>query len=144
MKKAITAAILILLCSCGQQKKPVYDDNMTAREYVDNNIYIDADLEKTEAEISSDSTVKNRNYGEMARVRAATYRFLKTLTITPAGIKTTAKTASDLNVSERTFRQLTDNLKEMNEFILRQDSAAARMSATVQLPDSAELEQLLK
>lgn len=112
----------------------------TAKMLVDNNSFIDVDMEAHDR-----VTVENYNPKipgsykiaaelypeEEALSRAALYRYYSKLSIIDGQWICSAKKASDLNMSERTFNYMNDNINNLNE----QAKQAREEGMTVRMPE---------
>lgn len=128
------ALMLLGLSACSSQESSLVDNNQEqsesvvvtdAKTLVDNNTFIDIDIEAYDMLIASSIDRNNFNeslkeaynkYPEQtAMANAALYRYYSKLSVVDGYFVCSAKKASDLNMSERTFRAFDDNIKALNE-----------------------------
>lgn len=120
------AISLPLLSGCGDNMKKFtvtheadseVRDIPSARTYMDNNTYIDIDVDAlSERIISGGGTAQADSEAaeEMAMMRAALYRFYSHVELEGDRYVLSAKTAEELNVSQRVFDALRANMEEVN------------------------------
>ena len=104
--------------------KPLSTPVMKAKAIVDNNTYIDVDMQALN-KILGDYIRENGlpKYDitadlypeEYEMSRAAMYRYYSKLVIEDGLLVCTAKSAEELNMSERTFKFMDDNIKRMQK-----------------------------
>lgn len=113
-----------------------------AKAYVDNNDYIDVDLygmSKNNATVGSRSST---NPDDLAKARAAVYRFYSHVTIDNGKLTCDLKNGADINISQDTYMTLLENLNDMNRSI---EEARQRGDSIVIPPvDQEYLDSLLK
>lgn len=144
--KLILIAFFPLMLACsgngnsGNESAKV-DEPTDARSYVDSNSYIDVDIEelaKAQATSGPDSIDKS----DIAKAKAAIYRFYKNVDMKDGKYSCSASKGSDINVSDKVFGALLNNLNDMNRWL---EEAKERGDSVITFtPDSAYLESLLK
>ncbi|WP_297057337.1 hypothetical protein [uncultured Duncaniella sp.] len=88
------------------------------RTYVDGNAYIDVDVQSiTHAITNPASRSEEISSDDVAKMKAAVYRFYKNVTVKDSCYYCPVKNGSEINISDRVFSALSDNLQEMNDFI---------------------------
>jgi len=109
-----------------QETTKLTTNMLTAKALVDNNTYIDVDMEafdkvvrdNFDIKVPGSSLIAVKQYPEeYAMIRAAQYRYGKSISVVDGYWKSSAEKASDLNMSERTFRYMHDNTERVNEQI---------------------------
>lgn len=109
-----------------------------AKTLVENNTYIDVDMEAFHNAMIENFDRKNPQKNitaqlypeEYEMVRAAMYRYYSKIILVDGLWVCTAKEASELNMSERTFKFVDDNIKKMHE----QGEKAMAEGMTVKVP----------
>lgn len=88
------------------------------RTYVEGNAYIDVDVQSiTHAIMNPASRSEEISSDDVAKMKAAVYRFYKNVTVKDSCYYSPVKNGSEINISDRVFSVLSDNLQEMNDFI---------------------------
>lgn len=140
MRHELLAIILMLLglSACSNQDSTMIDNSEAsdqkhsesvvvtdAKTLVDNNTFIDIDIDAYDMLIAA--SIDHNNFNESvkqaqnkypeqtAMANAALYRYYSKLSVVDGYFVCSAKKASDLNMSERTFRAFDDNIKRLNE-----------------------------
>lgn len=112
------------------------------KAYVNNNTYIDIDIPSIAYGIANPAS-RSVEIGEddIAKAKAAVYRFYKNVSIIDGYYSCSIQSGSDINVSDNVFTALSENLNEMNSFI----KEAKAKGETVNLfePDENYLNSLL-
>lgn len=151
MKFYLTAIALIsilLLNGCSNNSdssiKNSADENttqsMSAKEYVENNTYINVDIAAISNVLSScDNNICEE---DMAKTKAAIYRFYKNVTLDNGIYSCNLTSGDEINVSPEVFSALLDNLNEMNKSAqeIRDKGGKIKMS----VPDENYLNSLLQ
>lgn len=141
----LSVLVLILLASCSSNVDTLNDSSgiissdsdaetmlltpmMTAKDMVDNNTYIDVDIEAFDKVVRDNfdpqkpetSLIAMKLYPEeYAMIRAARYRYGKTISVVDGYWVSSAEKGSDLNISERTFKFMHDNTESINAEVKR-------------------------
>ena len=96
----------------------------TAKMIIANNSFIDVDI----AALENTTTAITEPYPEEHEMtRAALYRYYSKVTIVDGLMVCSAKKASDLNMSERTFRYINDNVNAINETVKEAQSKGTKV-----------------
>lgn len=113
------------------------------KKYVEDNTYIDVDIPSIAYSLANPSAVSGTISGDdMAKAKAAIYRFYKNVSIVDGYFTCSIQSGSDINVSDNVFTALSENLNEMNSHI----KEAKAKGETVNLfePDENYLNSLLE
>lgn len=96
-----------------------------AKTIVENNDFIDVDVAAV-VKALQDQSLKKRSSMlsdeyevSSAKLRAAIYRFYSRVKIEDSHYVTDLQSPDEINVSERVYKALIDNLNEMNEFLAK-------------------------
>ncbi len=153
----ISTAIGILLCSCtcsGTIPSERNDlDELAAllpkvpaglvKSYVDSDEIIDVDLTSLTIYLdNSRSKSVDRNTREIAKAKAALYRFYKNVEVVDGYFVCHVDKASDAKLSKRTFNLLYNSLKEMNKSLKKDYEKGVDVVITA--PDERYLKSLLE
>lgn len=108
------ASLLIIIgssCTQTESLKTKQCDNMTAREIVDKNAFIDYTIEDLNVQSRSSNTISAAH----PAFRAAAHRFYKTVKMDERGIATwNAKSGKELNMSENLFSHFVKGMEWAN------------------------------
>ena len=109
----MTSLLMIIGSSCTQTEslKAKQCDNMTAREIVDKNVFIDYTMEDLNVQSRSTNTIVAAH----PAFRAAAHRFYKTVKMDEKGFATwSAKSGKELNMSENLFNHFVKGMEWAN------------------------------
>ena len=95
-----------------QMTSLVKADTSIIRQLVSQNVHIDFDIK----ELSNRVMANEIGAEEMAKARVAIHRFYSHVSIVDGRYVCSLKSASEINISERVFDGMLDNLNELNEF----------------------------
>ncbi|HTM98975.1 MAG TPA: hypothetical protein VL088_09545 [Pedobacter sp.] len=137
------ALIATLLLSCDKspekitaanlQKITTINTNGLTKQYVLENRFIDVDLDIVNKEIN-DRTKNKYQKPELAKAKAAIYRFYKNVSIKDGHYIQTIKSAKELNISDKLFLLFSTNIQKMNKSL---DSLRAK-KVEVEMPPADE------
>ena len=108
----------------------------TAKMIIANNSFIDVDIAALENTTTGQRNTSNPQSAkaitepypeEHEMTRAALYRYYSKVTIVDGLMVCSAKKASDLNMSERTFRYINDNVNAINETVKEAQSKGTKV-----------------
>ena len=98
-----------------QQAKEV--EYSSAKEYATGNSFLEVDLQDIQNYVVTPST-KNPNTGaQIEKAKAAIYRFYSNVTVEDGQYVCKIESGKQINISDRTFNELMDNLNKMNSSI---------------------------
>lgn len=156
MKSVKVVALLMMLplligCSGSEKEVPATVESVFAtvdtgdlvKNYLKDNVFIDVDLQSVASELShSGSRAQSVSREDMAKAKTAVYRFYKNVSLKDGYYSCSAKNGAEINISEKAFGVLSDNLVEINSFI----KDALAKGEPVHLPplDEEYFESLLK
>ncbi len=151
MRKAVTtlmSAILLLMTGCsnnGEKSAAVSENNTHAasvKEYVDNNAFIDVDVEALVNIVANPDLRSSVNKDDVAKMKAAVYRFYSNVKIEDGYYTCNIPDGAAINISETVFSALKENLDEMNSAIkvARDEGREVKISE----PDSTYLNSFLQ
>ena len=116
--------VAFLLAGCRSEANNVLDSVKDTevsvelvKKYVDDNTYIDLDVDALVKGIVNQDTGFSVNEEYMAKMKAAVYRFYKHISVKDGYYVCDIKEGSEINVSQSVFRTLLENLNEMNRMI---------------------------
>ena len=112
----MTSLLMIIGSSCTQteQIKTKQCDNMTAREIVNKNAFIDYTMEDLIVQSRSTNTI----IAAHPAFRAAAHRFYKTVKMDEKGFATwSAKSGKELNMSENLFNHFVKTMEKGNKMM---------------------------
>ena len=132
--------VVLLLTGCRSGANNVLDsvrDTEVSMEpvkkYVDENTYIDLDVDALVKSVVNKNTGFSVNEDDMAKMKAAVYRFYKHVSVKDGYYVCGIKDGSEINVSQSVFRTLLENLNEMNRMI--KEAKDRGETIEVQVPD---------
>lgn len=147
----ITATVLTsLILSCDKPIQKITNADLEkianakasslTKEYLADNRFIDLNMDQVNREINDQSKNKYQK-PELAKAKAAIYRFYKNVSIKDGHYVHHLKSGKELNISEELFLLFSNNIKQMNRSI---DSLRAK-DIVVELPaaDAKYLNSLL-
>ena len=141
--------VVLLLTGCRSGANNVLDsvrDTEVSMEpvkkYVDENTYIDLDVDALVKSVVNKTTGFSVNEDDMAKMKAAVYRFYKHVSVKDGYYVCGIKDGSEINVSQSVFRTLLENLNEMNRMI--KEAKDRGEAIEVQIPDEEYLNSLLR
>lgn len=117
---------------------------MTSKEYVDNNIFIDVDCEALSAQLKNneDGRAIENNREDFEMMKAALYRFYRRVYVADNKYVCSAKSSSEINVSQRLYDFMAEGLEKMNENWIELHQKG--YSYNLQGPSEKYLESLLR
>ena len=140
--------VAFLLAGCRSELHNVLDSvrgskasGELVKKYVDDNAYIDFDVDALVSNIVKQDTGFSVNEEDMAKMKAAVYRFYKHVSVKEGYYVCDIKESSEINVSQSVFRTLLENLNEMNRMI--KEAKDRGETIDVQIPDEEYLNALL-
>ena len=113
MRKIFVLALVCLLVGCSSNtSNSVITDDMSVREIVEKNVFIDMTLDDVMNQVTSRGMVP----GDVsASFRAAQYRFMRSVSYSDKAIgSSSAKCGADLNMSEEIFKYFMDEMEFIN------------------------------
>ena len=141
--------VVLLLAGCRREANNVLDsvrDTEVSMEpvkkYVDENPYIDLDVDALVKSVVNQATGSSVNEEDMAKMKAAVYRFYKHVSVKDGYYVCGIKDGSEINVSQSVFGTLPDNLNEMNRMI--REAKDRGEAIEVPIPDEEYLNTLLR
>ena len=147
--QSVVLGVVLLLAGCRSEANNVLDSvrdtevpKELVKKYVDDNAYIDLDVDALVKSVVSQHTGSSVNEEDMAKMKAAVYRFYKHVTAKDGYYVCGIKAGAEINVSQSVFRTLLENLNEINRMI---KGAKDRGEAIdVQIPDEEYLNSFLR
>jgi hypothetical protein len=113
------------------------ESTVSAKEYAESDEELHVELDLAQSEFIESLTDK-----EIAKLKAAVYRFYSTVTVKNNKYYTPLKSGQDINISEDLFMLFKENLSEINQGI--NDLKARDREVEVQQVTSEYLNSLLK
>lgn len=115
----------------------------SVQTYVESNAYINVDVQSIAYGIANPASRSVEvSDDDVAKMKAAIYRFYKNVTVKDGYYSCSLKNGSEINVSDNVFSALSDNLNEMNAFIKQAKDKGEPV--TIKEPDEEYLNSLLK
>ena len=115
-----------LMTSCGKpvqkitnadlEKIATIKTNNLSKEYVSDNRFIEINIDQLNKEINDRSKNKYQT-PELAKAKAATYRFYKNVSLKDGHYVVDTKSAKELNISDDLFLLFSNNIKDMNKSV---------------------------
>ncbi|MDE7418982.1 MAG: hypothetical protein K2N35_02100 [Muribaculaceae bacterium] len=140
--------VAFLLAGCRSEANNVLDSVKDVevyvelvKKYVDDNTYIDLDVDALVKGIVNQDPRFSVNEEDMAKMKAAMYRFYKHVSVKDGHYVCGIKEGSEINVSQSVFKTLLENLNEMNRMIKGAKDRGEEID--VQIPDEEYLNTLL-
>lgn len=110
--------------------------------YVSSDAYIDVDVSALEMGVVNPSSSASIDVEDIAKMKAAVYRYYKYVTVRDGRYFCSLKDHSEINVSENVFLALNRNLQEMNDFI--SECEENNMPVQIEEPTEEYFQALLK
>ena len=139
----------MLLAGCRREANNVSDsarDTEVSKElvkkYVHDNTYIDLDVDALVKGVVTPDLGSSVNEEDMAKMKAAVYRFYKHVSVKDGYYVCGIKDGSEINVSQSVFGTLLENLNEMNRMI--REAKDRGKAIEVPIPDKEYLNTLLR
>ena len=120
----------------------INEANTKVKDYVDNNTYIDVDVQALVKKTTAQDYRSNITEDDNAKMKAAVYRFYKHVSVKDSLYILDIQDASEINISTRVFTALAKNLKEMNDFIKLAKEKGENIDLFI--PDEEYLNSLLQ
>lgn len=120
----------------------INEANTKVKDYVDNNTYIDVDVQALVKKTTAQDSRSNITEDDNAKMKAAVYRFYKHVLVKDSLYILDIQDASEINISTRVFTALAKNLKEMNDFIKLAKEKGENIDLFI--PDEEYLNSLLQ
>lgn len=120
----------------------INEANTKVKDYVDNNTYIDVDVQALVKKTTAQDSRSNITEDDNAKMKAAVYRFYKHVSVKDSLYILDIQDASEINISTRVFTALAKNLKEMNDFIKLAKEKGENIDLFI--PDEEYLNSLLQ
>ena len=120
----------------------INEANTKVKDYVDNNTYIDVDVQALVKKTTAQDFRSNITEDDNAKMKAAVYRFYKHVSVKDSLYILDIQDASEINISTRVFTALAKNLKEMNDFIKLAKEKGENIDLFI--PDEEYLNSLLQ
>ena len=120
----------------------INEANTKVKDYVDNNTYIDVDVQALVKKTTAQDSRSNITEDDNAKMKAAVYRFYKHVLVKVSLYIHDIQDASEINISTRVFTALVKNLKEMNDFIKLAKEKGENIDLFI--PDEEYLNSLLQ
>ena len=140
--------VVLLLAGCRSEANNVLDSvrdtevpKELVKKYVDDNAYIDLDVDALVRNVINQDTGSSVNEEDMAKMKAAVYRFYNHVSVKDGYYICGIKESSEINVSQSVFRKLLENLNEMNRMI--KEAKDRGETIDVQIPDEEYLNSFL-
>ena len=141
--------VVLLLAGCRSEANNVLDSvrdtevpKELVKKYVDDNAYIDLDVDALVKSVVSQHTGSSVNEEDMAKMKAAVYRFYKHVSVKDGYYVCGIKESSEINVSQDVFSALLGNLNDMNRLI--REAKDKGEAIEVHVPDEEYLNSLLR
>lgn len=131
--------------SSKEDTKPATSTEVTtnnAKKYVDENTYIDLDVDALAKEIANPQTRATVDNEKQSQMNAALYRFYSHVKLVDGAYTCDLTSAKDINVSARVYAALKNNLDDMNADIRKAKEAGEEIDTPE--VDEAYLASLLK
>lgn len=151
MKKYVSimmSFLLLLLIGCTSESESVLQkikETETPKglveNYLDKNIFIDVDVNAI-VQNSINPTSRSFSEDDMAKMKAAIFRFYKNVSVEDGYYVCSISNASDINVSQEVYMALLNNLQDLNNLIKQAQDNGDILN--IQIPDSAYFESLLR
>lgn len=145
----LTSVLLLNGCNNNSNSYIKNSDNenttqpMSAKEYVENNTYINVDIIAISNALSNSLSRDNSiSEEDMAKTKAAIYRFYKNVTMDNGIYSCNLTSGEEINVSSEVFSVLLDNLNEMNKSAQEIRDKGGKIEMSV--PDENYLNSLLQ
>ncbi len=104
-------------CTNSNRQQAEEVEYSSAKEYATDNSFLDVDLQDIQNYLVTPST-KNPNTGaQIEKAKAAIYRFYSNVTVEDGQYVCKIESGKQINISDRTFNELMDNLNKMNSSI---------------------------
>lgn len=140
--------LLLLLIGCTSESESVLQkikETETPKglveNYLDKNIFIDVDVNAI-VQNSINPTSRSFSEDDMAKMKAAIFRFYKNVSVEDGYYVCSISNASDINVSQEVYMALLNNLQDLNNLIKQAQDNGDILN--IQIPDSAYFESLLR
>ena len=137
------AFVSLIFSSCmkGNQETRIFAEGNvnSTKEYIENNIYIDDNIETLINNFKNPEALNSEN---TAKMKAAVYRFYKNVSVENGLYVCNISKGEDINVSQEIFNALSSNLQEMNHLI--QEAKEKGETIVISEPDEEYLNSLLK
>lgn len=152
MKKIIKSicflALSLMVLSCSKddsatdinknlEEASSVQSSVSAKKFIDSNEKLDIQIDQTDPEFA-----KKFSDTEVAKLKAAVYRFYSTVEVKDGIYSTTLERADQINISKDLFKLFKNNLDHMNQNINKQRAQGGKV--TVQQVTPEYLESLLK
>ena len=141
--------IVLLLAGCISEATNVLDSvrdmdvpEELVKKYVEDNTYIDLDVDALVKGVVTPDLGSSVNEEDMAKMKAAVYRFYKHVSVKDGYYVCGIKDGSEINVSQSVFGTLLENLNEMNRMI--REAKDRGEAIDVQIPDEEYMNFLLR
>ena len=115
----IVVVIIGAIESCANSNRQQAEEveYSSAKEYATDNSFLDVDLQDIQNYLVTPST-KNPDAGsQIEKAKAAIYRFYSNVTVEDGQYICKIESGKEINISDRTFNELMDNLNKMNSSI---------------------------
>lgn len=146
---SMVLVVVLLLAGCRSDANNVLDYVIEAdapkemvKKYVDDNTYKDIDVDALVRGIITPDSRSSGSEEDMAKMKAAVYRFYKHVSVKDGYYVCDIKNGSEINVSQKVFSVLMGNLKDMNRMIREVKDKGEAID--VQVPDDDYLNTLLR
>ena len=104
-------------CANNNRQQAEEVEYSSAKEYATDNSFLDVDLQDIQNYLVTPST-KNPDAGaQIKKAKAAIYRFYSNVTVEDGQYVCKIESGKQINISDRTFNELMDNLNKMNSSI---------------------------
>lgn len=144
----LTSVLLLNGCNNNSNSYIKNSDNenttqpMSAKEYVENNTYINVDIKAISNALTNPLSRSNVSEEEIAKAKVAVYRFYKNVTVDNGIYSCNLTSGEEINVSSEVFSALLDNLNEMNKSAQEIRDKGGKIGMSV--PDENYLNSLLQ
>lgn len=125
-----------------QQVSTIETQPNLVKKHVDENTFLDVDVYGLVKDISNPQTRASTNQEQVAKMKAAIYRFYSNVQLEDGYYICKLKSANDINVSVDVYTALLNNLNQMNAVI--KEAKDKGKSMNTQAVDSEYLNSLLK
>lgn len=145
----VSMFVFCLLLGCNQNKsllslEAVLDtpvNKVQVKSLVENNDYLDVDVD----ELTKTLSTRSKNHIDttaLSKMRAALYRFYSHVKVTDGKYVCDLKNAEEINISERLYETISNNLAQMNSWI--EESKKNGKEVMIQEVNEEYLNSLLK
>ena len=104
-------------CTNSNRQQTEKVEYSSAKEYATDNSFLDVDLQDIQNYLVTPSTKNPDACAQIEKAKAAIYRFYSSVTVEDGQYVCKIESGKEINISDRTFNELMDNLNQMNSSI---------------------------